>query len=121
MVTFQSVDGDFPKQWEIGQTYRIKMRIFGFIPFGGIHYLFVDKIDDENYQLATKEWDNRAKIWNHDIRIKDLGNGKIHYEDSIVIYGGLMTGIITSFAQRFYKHRQKRWHIVAKENLDFAK
>jgi hypothetical protein len=49
----------------------------------------------------------------------DLGNGKIHYEDSIAIYGGRMTGLITAFAKQFYKHRQKRWQLVARENLLF--
>jgi hypothetical protein len=48
-----------------------------------------------------------------------LGDGKIYYEDSIIIYGGMMTGFITAFAKRFYKHRQKRWQIVAQENLKF--
>jgi hypothetical protein len=120
MITFKPV-GEFPKQWEVGQTYRVKMRIFGLIPFGGIHYLLVEKIDDAHFSIATKEWDQGAKVWNHDIILKDLGGGKTYYEDSIAIYAGILTGLITAFAKRFYKHRQKRWQIVAKENLNFAK
>ena len=120
MIKFKSVDGDFPKQWEVGQTYGVKMRIFGFIPFGGIHYLFIKKIDDRNYSLSTNEWDRDTKIWNHNIVMRDLGNGSIYYEDAITIYGGMMTGIITSFAKIFYKHRQKRWQIVASNNLKFG-
>ena len=50
--------------------------------------------------------------------MKDLGNGKIYYEDSITIYGGVMTGFITTFAKRFYIYKQKRWQIVAKEKLN---
>jgi hypothetical protein len=120
MIRFKAVESEFPKQWEVGQTYGAKMRVFGFIPFGGIHYLYIEKIDDRNYTISTKEWDNGAKVWNHDVTMKDLGNGIIHYEDSITIYGGVMTGFITSFAKRFYIHRQKRWQIVAKEKLNFA-
>ena len=119
MIKFNSAEGVFPKKWEIGQTYGAKMRIFGFIPFGGIHYLFIEKIDGESYEIATKEWDNSAKVWNHNVKMKDIGNGIISYEDSIVIYGGFITGLITVFAKVFYKHRQKRWYIVAKENLNF--
>jgi len=48
-----------------------------------------------------------------------LDDGLIYYEDSITIYGGVMTGLTTSFAKRFYIHRQKRWQIVAKEELNF--
>jgi len=120
MIGFKSIDGGFPKNWEVGQTYGVKMRIFGFIPFGGVHYLFIERIDDECKVIATKEWDKEAKVWNHNIMMKDLGNGKIYYEDTIIIYGGLKTGFISSFAKRFYKHRQKRWQIVAKEKLIFG-
>ena len=120
MMKFKSVDGPFPKQWEVGKTYGVKTRIFGIIPFGGIHYLFIEKIDDNGYMLSTKEWDRAAKVWNHNIMMRDLGDGKIYYEDVITIYGGRMTGSITSFARQFYKHRQKRWQIVAEKNLRFG-
>jgi hypothetical protein len=120
MIKLKFVDGDFPRQWEVGQSYGFKTLVFGIIPFGGIHYLFVDKIDEGNYMLSTKEWDSGVKVWNHLITIRKLDDGKIYYEDSITIYAGIMTGFITSFAKRFYKHRQKRWQIVAKENLNFG-
>lgn len=120
MIRFHPVNGDFPKQWQKGQTYAAKMRILGFIPFGGTHYLFIEKVDEETFEIATKEWDRGAKVWNHHVMIKDLGNGRVYYEDSIIIYGGFKTGFITSFAKIFYKHRQKRWQIVAREKLYFA-
>jgi len=120
MIKFKYVDGPFPKQWEIGKTYGIKIYIFGFIPFGGIHYLSIEKMDDANFQISTKEWDKGAKVWNHDIMMRDLGGGKIYYEDSITIYGGMMTGFLTYFAKKIYKHRQKRWQIVAENKLEFG-
>lgn len=120
MIKFRSVSEPFPKQWELGKTYGVKMRVFGFIPFGGIHYLFIEKIDDPNFKISTKEWDKGAKVWNHDVMMKDLGNGSIYYEDAITIYGGMITGFITSFAKKFYEHRQKRWQIVAEKNLRFG-
>ena len=120
IMKFKSVDGPLPKQWEVGKTYGIKTRVFGLIPFGGIHYLFIEKIDDNNFALSTKEWDSGAKVWNHTITMRNLGNGTIYYEDAITIYGGMMTGFITSFAKKFYKHRQKRWQIVAENKLEFG-
>jgi len=120
MIRFKPVGDKLPKEWQQGETYAVKTRVFGFIPYGGTHYLFIDKIDNENHEIASKEWDKSAKVWNHDVVIRDLGNGSIYYEDSITIYGGMMTGIVTSFAKRFYKHRQKRWQIVAEEKLMFG-
>ena len=75
---------------------------------------------DKNYILSTKEWDNGAKVWNHTISLRALGDGKINYEDSIIIYAGLMTDFVASFAKLFYKHRQKRWQIIAANNLNFG-
>ena len=120
MITFKSINGSFPKQWEAGKTYGVKMRIFGLIPFGSIHYLSIMKIHDANFKIQTKEWDNGAKVWNHDVIMRDLGNGSIYYEDTITIYGGMMTGLITTFAKKFYRYRQNRWQIVAEKKLTFA-
>lgn len=118
MIRFYPTEEGFPKTWETGKTYSTRMRIWGVLPFGGIHYLKIEKIDTSEYQIATHEWDNRAKIWKHEITLKDLGNGRTHYEDSIIIYGGGLTGLITRFARRFYIHRQKRWQIVAEGVVD---
>jgi hypothetical protein len=120
MIRFKPVGEGFPNKWEIGETYKVKMWVFGFIPFGGIHYLYIKKIDDQNHILATKEWNRGTKVWNHHVTMRNLGEGKIYYEDAITIYAGLMTGFITAFAKMFYKHRQKRWLLVAKENLIFG-
>jgi hypothetical protein len=120
MIKFKSVGGPFPKQWEDGKTYGAKMCIFGFIPFWGIHYLSIEKIDDANFHISTKEWDKGVKIWNHDITLRYLDNGKIYYEDSITIYGGMMTCFITTFAKKIFIHRQKRWQIVAENKLTFG-
>ena len=120
MLKFKSVDGPLPKQLEVGKTYGIKTRVFGLIPFGGIHYLFIEKIDDNNFVLSTREWDSGAKVWNHTITMRDLGNGTIYYEDAITIYAGIMTRFITSFAKKFYQYRQKRWQIVAENKLVFG-
>jgi hypothetical protein len=120
MIRFISMDRPFPKQWEVGRTYGVKMRVFGLIPFGGIHYLSIEEIDDERHLLSTQEWDRGAKVWDHNIQMRDLGNGSIHYEDAITIYGGWMTGLITCFAKHFYRHRQKRWQIVAEHKVRFG-
>lgn len=119
-IRFKPVSGSFPEVWQAGKTYAVKMRLWGFLPFGGTHYLYVKKIDKEAYELATEEWDRKAKVWNHDVVLRDLGGGRTYYEDSITIYGGWMTGLITRFAKRFYIHRQKRWQVVAANGLDFA-
>jgi hypothetical protein len=118
---FKPKDGTFPKLWQEGDTVSTKTRVFGLLPFGGVRYLYFEKISDTEHVIQTREWDKRAKVWDHKIILEKSTNNKTLYTDEIVIYGGAMTGFITSFAKRFYKHRQKRWQIVAKENLIFSK
>lgn len=118
-VIFKPIGGQFPNTWKELDTVSTKMLIFGFIPFGGTHFLYFEKIDAVNKILQTKEWDNAAKIWNHKISLKTLTNNSICYKDEIVIYGGILTGIITTWAKSFYKYRQKRWQIIVKKNIQF--
>jgi hypothetical protein len=120
MINFKSVGEILPKQWQVGRTYAVRMRILGFIPFGGIHYLFIEKIEEDNFKISTKEWDKGAKVWNHQITMRDMGDGSTYYEDSVTIYGGRLTMVISSFAKRFYVHRQRRWQLVAANNLRFG-
>jgi hypothetical protein len=112
-VRFKPTSGHFPKVWKEGNTVTTKMFVYGFFPFGGLHSLYFEKIDDENKILQTREWDNSAKVWNHKIALKKRTDNTIMYEDEIIIYGGLLTGFITWWAKSFYKHRQKRWKLVA--------
>lgn len=113
MVNFKPVGGQFPDSWKEGETISTKMFVYGLVPFGGTHSLYFEKIDKENKILQTREWDNSAKVWNHKITLRKLTDSTIIYEDEIVIYGGVLTGFITWWAKSFYKHRQKRWKLVA--------
>jgi len=114
-VRFKPTGGHFPEVWKEGNTVTTRMFVYGFFPFGGLHSLHFEKIDDENKILQTSEWDKSAKVWNHKIALKKLNDKKIIYKDEIIIYGGLLTGFITWWAKSFYEHRQKRWQLVAKE------
>ncbi|GEC77669.1 hypothetical protein [Flavobacterium aquatile] len=114
-VRFKPTGGEFPKIWKEGNTVTTKMLVYGCIPFGGLHSLYFEKIDDKNKILKTQEWDDAAKVWNHKITLKKITDFTIMYEDEIVIYGGILTGLITWWAKSFYRHRQNRWQLVAKE------
>ena len=114
-IKFKPISGSFPEIWQQDKTVSTKMLLFGFIPFGGIHSLYFEKIDNENKVLQTREKDDSAKVWDHKISLIELTENKIIYQDLIIIYGGLLTFIITLWAKSFYKYRQNRWQIVAKE------
>lgn len=111
-IKFIPTGGKFPDEWQKGITVSAKMRLYGILPFGGLHYLRVENLDDDGKVIQTQEWDQAAKIWKHRIEMKAINSYEIDYLDEIIIYGGLLTGFITLWAKFFYIHRQKRWHLV---------
>lgn len=113
MVTFKPTGGRFPEIWQEGSTVTTRMFLYGFIPFGGVHTLYVEKIDDNNTVLSTREFDNAAKVWNHKVTLKKITETTTCYEDEIIIYGGILTAIITWWAKSFYMHRQRRWQLLS--------
>ncbi len=112
-VRFKPTGGYFPAQWKQGETLSTKMAVYGFVPFGGLHSLYFEKIDELNKVLQTREWDRFAKVWDHKISLTQLNATSIIYEDEVVIYAGIFTGFITLWAKSFYRHRQKRWQLVS--------
>jgi hypothetical protein len=114
-LKFKPLDGKFPEIWKQGSTVKTAMYAYGVIPMGGVHTLYMEKIDAENKIIQSKEWDNFTKVWNHKISMKKLGDASIHYEDEIIIYGGVWTRLISLWARSFYMHRQKRWQLVARD------
>lgn len=116
-IKFKPTGGQFPVVWKEGETVSTRMFIYGIIPFGGLHLLYFEKIDHQNKILQTKEWDNSAKVWNHLISLKKLTNSTTLYEDEVIIYSGFLTGFITMWAKTFYKYRQKRWLLLAQDQM----
>ena len=118
-VLFKPENGEFPKVWKELEKVSTKMLLFGFLPFGGTHTIYFEKIDHQNFILQTQEFDNAAKVWGHKISLLKKDEYKILYTDEVYIYGGLLTNLISYWALSFYKHRQSRWQIIAKNNIHF--
>ncbi|AWL78616.1 MULTISPECIES: hypothetical protein [Capnocytophaga] len=116
-VTFKPIGGKFPTIWIQGNTVKTKMLLYGWLPFGGVHTLYFERIDDEQKILATKEFDAICKVWNHTIFIETAEDERILYIDEIIIYAGIWSKIVALWAKQFYIYRQKRWRkLSAKAN-----
>jgi hypothetical protein len=115
MMTFKPLEKKFPEYWKADQEVKTKILMWGFLPMGGIHTIKFLKIDKGNYTLKTTEEDATAKVWNHTIILKSIDSSSIEYTDSIEIYAGWMTGLVTWWAKYFYRHRHQRWQLFEKE------
>ncbi|HAS41934.1 MAG TPA: hypothetical protein DCS93_15745 [Microscillaceae bacterium] len=114
-IKFKPVNKHFPKEWQQGSTVVTHMYLYGVLPFGGAHMLYFEQIDDIHKCLQTRERDRSAKVWDHLITMQKTNENTTQYTDEIIIYGGWQTSLIVYWTKAFYKHRQKRWHLLAQK------
>lgn len=94
-------------KWEAGSTPRFHFRLFGFIPLG-IHTINVIRFSLEE-GMYTHEENKFVPVWNHEIILEELPDGKCRYTDIVEIYAGWKTVFVALWANCFYAHRQKKW------------
>ena len=105
------IDGPFPERWKDGQV-QCKLYIFGIIPLGG-HTIHIEKADDRDHQIQSRERDPLVARWDHLISIKPLDDKRSIYRDTIDIDAGWLTFTVWAWANLFYRHRQRRWRALA--------
>ena len=100
-----------------GGRYPVKLRLFGFIPFGTQWIVTsVHEPDTDNWPKRLRDNGHSGLIsrWDHWITIAPHVDGGTHYSDQVDISAGIMTPFIWGFAQFFYWHRQRRWRGLAR-------
>ena len=113
MAIFKISTNEKYMKWELNKEYVFKLLIYGFIPFGN-HKIILEKIDETNKVIISKEHNKIVKIWNHIIKMENKGEKNIRYTDEVEIYAGIFTLFVAIWGIIFYKHRQKKWKKIAK-------
>lgn len=114
-VIFEPVGEGFSERWEIGKTYQTKMKFYGLLPSAGIHHIFFESKDEENFIIKTKEKGDSIKVWNHTMYLKAIDKHQTEYTDEIVIYNGFTTALMALWTRNYYKHRHRRWLELIRE------
>jgi len=114
MATFKLATKEKYREWELNNEYIFKLFIYGFIPCGN-HRIILERIDEENKIIISKEHNNIVKIWNHIIKMENKGEEYIRYTDEVEIYAGIFTLFVAIWSIIFYKHRQKKWKKNSKD------
>jgi hypothetical protein len=112
LVRFMPCDAPFPERWSEGPTLQWKVFVFGVIPTG-VHTVNMEKIDQINYEIHTREHDALIARWDHVISIKPLDDSRSLYRDTIDIDAGILTVLVWAWANWLYRHRQRRWRALA--------
>ena len=96
------------------RDYVLKLYLFGFLPLGN-HTIRLINIDRSENKIESTESGLLARVWNHTIQFQEIEENRIYYTDTIEIKAGILTPMIWSFAQLFYRHRQRRWRKLLKQ------
>ena len=113
LVRFVPVGPALPERWSEGLTVRCKLFVFGVIPMG-VHTVHLEKIDQTNHEIHSREHDPLISRWDHVISIKPLDDSRSLYRDTIDIDAGIFTVVVWAWANWFYRHRQRRWRALAR-------
>ncbi|HKK53320.1 MAG TPA: hypothetical protein VKA74_17105 [Myxococcota bacterium] len=107
-------EGDLDGEWQVGTPYPLQLYLLKFIPLGG-HTIELLSIDERTHTLVSRERGRLARVWNHTISFQQAAPGFVDYTDEIEIHAGWLTPVIWSFAQIFYRHRQRRWKVLLRK------
>jgi hypothetical protein len=102
----------WPVEWSEG-TYWVAVRLLGILPFGKQAIVISFPQSGGGFLLRDSGHSALVKVWEHTISITSNA-GRTRYKDSVVIDAGLLTLPIWLLAQAFYRHRQRRWRLLAR-------
>jgi hypothetical protein len=116
LLQFNALEpGALDGEWEVGRDYQLTLNLLGFIPLGR-HTIRLARIDRDHNTIVSRESGLLARVWNHTISFQEITPGLVNYTDAIEIQAGWLTPFIWGFAHLFYRHRQRRWKLLLKQN-----
>lgn len=121
MIKFKLLEPEtFPEVWAPGE-YKVQMLWKGFLPIGEqiIGIELPPTGTDGVVRIRDNGRSGLIKSWDHMIELKPDGSGT-HYTDQLEIKAGVLTPFIWVFASLFYRHRQRRWQRLVKNNFDYG-
>jgi hypothetical protein len=113
LIYFKPDRGEqIPERWSSDTPNRLRPRMFGVLPLA-TRTLNWERIDQENREIQTREYDAMIRRWDHRIHVEPAGENACRYTDDVEIQAGVLTPLVWLWAEWFYRHRQKRWRRVA--------
>jgi hypothetical protein len=101
------------RPWQVGDHVQGWTLLFGVLPFS-YHHITVASIDDDARVLTSDEHGGVIRTWRHDVTVTPIDETACRYEDRIEIDAGWLTPVVAAYASLFYRHRQRRWRMLAR-------
>lgn len=105
----------WPDFWTVG-THWVSLRILGFLPVGQQAIVISYPESPDGFVMRDNGHSALVKQWDHTISITTVA-GRTRYLDVVIVDAGLLTLPVWLFAQVFYRHRQRRWRLLARRGF----
>lgn len=103
---------DWPAHFVEGEPVTARLWLLGFIPLGRqwiVPSLHPPSEGEWPQRLRDNGYSRLIRRWDHWIGVEPDDAGGTSYRDTVEIDAGVLTPLVTLFANFFYRHRQRRW------------
>lgn len=112
----------FPRIWQ-EDKYLVKIKFLGILSLEKqwINISILDtSAEKQVYKIRDNGQGDLVNKWDHLIIIEGTPTGKTKYTDRLELDAGILTPLVWIYGNIFYKHRQKRWQKLVKNNFDYS-
>ena len=105
---------ELPEKWDLGVDIQttVKTHLLKLIPMTTPHSIRFTNIDHYNHLASTHERNPTIKVWDHNMKMKEIDEDETLYTDQIFIYAGILSWIVAQQTKWLYEHRHKNWQRV---------
>jgi hypothetical protein len=105
--------GEISPVWKQCHTMKFRLWLYGIIPVG-VHIIHIERLDAVSHEIQSRESNRFVPVWDHFIKMGKGENCTTNYVDVVDIYAGCLTPFVAWWSERFYRHRQRRWHNIVR-------
>ena len=100
----------------VGESGTGWLLLFHVIPLSR-HTIEVIAIDEDRHAISTHEHGGLLRTWNHTLQVEPIDADTSRYSDTIELDAGALTPVVARVATTIFRHRQRRWHRLARRHL----
>ena len=100
----------------VGESGTGWLLLFHVIPLSR-HTIEVVAVDVERHAISTHEHGGLLRTWNHTLQVEQLEPTPRAPPTPSALDAGAMTPVVARVATAIFRHRQRRWHRLARRHL----
>ncbi len=98
---------ELPAVRDEGYEGEYRIRLLGFFP-AWTHRQRFDRVDDASYEILVRESGGPYRVWDHSMRIEQVGPTQCVFIDTIEVEAGFLTPLVWLAARLLCRSRMRR-------------